>query len=237
MAEQRLALELAAVTAGYGDTVVLEGVDLALGPGERLSVLGRNGVGKSTLILTIMGHTRLRGGRIRLAGRDIARWPPWRRARAGLGLVPQEREIFPSLSVHEHLRIAARPGPWTIERAYQTFPGLAVRRSHHGDALSGGEQQMLAIARALVGNPKVLLMDEPTEGLAPIVVEQLVAVIAGLGADAAMAMLLVEQHAELALELAPRGLVMDRGRIVYDGPSATLARDRERLQSLVGVAR
>jgi branched-chain amino acid transport system ATP-binding protein len=237
MAEQRPALELAAVTAGYGDTVVLEGVNLVLGPGERLSVLGRNGVGKSTLILTIMGHTRLRGGRIRLAGRDIARWPPWRRARAGLGLVPQEREIFPSLSVREHLRIAARPGPWTIERAYQTFPGLALRRSHHGDQLSGGEQQMLAIARALVGNPKVLLMDEPTEGLAPIVVEQLVAVIAGLGADAAMAMLLVEQHAELALELAPRGLVMDRGRIVYDGPSAALARDRERLQNLVGVAR
>ena len=151
--------------------------------------------------------------------------------------MPQEREIFPSLSVREHLRIAARPGPWTIERAYQTFPGLALRRSHHGDQLSGGEQQMLAIARALVGNPKVLLMDEPTEGLAPIVVEQLVAVIAGLGADAAMAMLLVEQHALLALELAPRGLVMDRGRIVYDGPSAALARDRERLQSLVGVAR
>ncbi len=237
MAEQDPALELAAVTAGHGDTVVLEGVDLALGQGERLSVLGRNGVGKTTLILTIMGHTRLRGGRIRLAGRDIARWPPWRRARAGLGLVPQEREIFPSLSVHEHLRIAARPGHWTIERAYQTFPGLAPRRPHHGDQLSGGEQQMLAIARALVGNPKVLLMDEPTEGLAPIVVEQLVAVIADLGADAAMAMLLVEQHAELALELAPRCLVMDRGRIVHDGPSAELARDRERLQNLVGVAR
>jgi branched-chain amino acid transport system ATP-binding protein len=237
MAEQDPALELAAVTAGHGDTVVLEGVDLALGPGERLSVLGRNGVGKTTLILTIMGHTRLRGGRIRLAGRDIARWPPWRRARAGLGLVPQEREIFPSLSVREHLQIAARPGPWTIERAYETFPALRARQRHHGDQLSGGEQQMLAIARALVGNPKVLLMDEPTEGLAPIVVEQLVAVIAGLGADAAMAMLLVEQHAELALELAPRCLVMDRGRIVHDGPSAELARDRERLQNLVGVAR
>jgi branched-chain amino acid transport system ATP-binding protein len=231
------ALELVAVTAGYGDTVVLEGVSLALERGERVSVLGRNGVGKSTLILTIMGHTRLRDGRIRLAGEEIARWPPWRRARAGLGLVPQEREIFPSLSVREHLRIAARPGAWTIERAYQTFPALAERRSHQGDALSGGEQQMLAIARALVGNPSVLLMDEPTEGLAPIVVEQLAAVIRDLRADAAMAMLLVEQHAELALELAPRCLVMDRGRIVHDGPSAALARDRERLQALVGVAR
>jgi branched-chain amino acid transport system ATP-binding protein len=237
MAEQSPALELAAVTAGYGETVVLEGLDLALGVGESLSVLGRNGVGKSTLIDTIMGHTRLRAGTLRLAGDDIARWPPWRRARAGLGYVPQEREIFPSLSVREHLRIAARPGPWTIERAYQTFPGLAERRSHYGDALSGGEQQMLAIARALVCNPKVLLMDEPTEGLAPVVVEQLAGVIGGLGNDAAMAMLLVEQHAELALELAPRCLVMDRGRIVYDGPSATLARDRERLQTLIGVAR
>jgi branched-chain amino acid transport system ATP-binding protein len=235
MAEQGPALELAAVTAGYGDTVVLDDLGLALGHGECVGVLGRNGVGKTTLILTIMGHTRLRGGRIRLAGRDIARSPPWRRARAGLGFVPQEREIFPSLSVREHLRIAARPGPWTIERAYQTFPALAERRSHHGDALSGGEQQMLAIARALVGNPAVLLMDEPTEGLAPIVVEQLVAVILGLRADAAMAMLLVEQHAELALELAPRCLVMDRGRVVHDGPSAALARDRERLQTLVGV--
>jgi branched-chain amino acid transport system ATP-binding protein len=237
MAEQSPALELAAVTAGYGETVVLEGLDFALGESESLSVLGRNGVGKSTLIDTIMGHTRLRAGTLRLAGDDIARWPPWRRARAGLGYVPQEREIFPSLSVREHLRIAARPGPWTIERAYQTFPGLAERRSHYGDALSGGEQQMLAIARALVCNPKVLLMDEPTEGLAPVVVEQLAGVIGGLGNDAAMAMLLVEQHAELALELAPRCLVMDRGRIVYDGPSATLARDRERLQTLIGVAR
>jgi branched-chain amino acid transport system ATP-binding protein len=235
MAEQGPALELAAVTAGYGGTVVLDDLGLALGHGECVGVLGRNGVGKTTLILTIMGHTRLRGGRIRLAGRDIARWPPWRRARAGLGFVPQEREIFPSLSVREHLQIATRPGPWTIERAYQTFPALAERRSHHGDALSGGEQQMLAIARALVGNPAVLLMDEPTEGLAPIVVEQLVAVILGLRADAAMAMLLVEQHAELALELAPRCLVMDRGRVVHDGPSAALARDRERLQTLVGV--
>jgi branched-chain amino acid transport system ATP-binding protein len=201
-----------------------------------LSVLGRNGVGKSTLIDTIMGHTRVRGGAIRLAGRDIVRWPPWRRSRAGLGYVPQEREIFPSLSVHEHLQIAARPGSWTIERALATFPALRERRRHQGDALSGGEQQMLAIARALVGNPKVLLMDEPTEGLAPVVVEQLAAVIRGLS-DGAMAMLLVEQHAELALELAPRCIVMDRGRIVYDGSSATLARDRERLQSLVGVAR
>jgi branched-chain amino acid transport system ATP-binding protein len=235
MAEQAPALELAGVTAGYGDTVVLEGLDLALGEGESLSVLGRNGVGKSTLVDTIMGHTRLHAGSLRFGAHDIARWPPWRRARAGLGYVPQEREIFPSLSVHEHLAIALRPGPWSIERAYAAFPALKERRHHRGDALSGGEQQMLAIARALVGNPTVLLMDEPTEGLAPVVVEQLATVIGDLGADGAMAMLLVEQHAELALELAPRCIVMDRGRIVYDGSSAALANDRTRLQSLVGV--
>jgi branched-chain amino acid transport system ATP-binding protein len=237
MAEPTFALELRGVTAGHGDTVVLEGLELALAPRESLSVLGRNGVGKTTLIDTIMGHTRVRAGGIRLAGREIARWPPWRRARAGLGYVPQEREIFPSLSVREHLRIAARPGPWTIERAFATFPSLAERRHHRGDALSGGEQQMLAIARALVGNPNLLLLDEPTEGLAPIVVEQLALTIKALGRDQGMAIVLVEQHAELALEFAPRSIVMDRGQIVYDGPSAALAGDRERLQSLVGVAR
>jgi branched-chain amino acid transport system ATP-binding protein len=210
------ALTLAAITAGYGETVVLEGLDLALEEGESLSVLGRNGVGKTTLIDTIMGHTRLRAGTLRLGGRDIARWPPWRRARAGLGYVPQEREIFPSLTVREHLQIAARPGPWTVERAFAAFPALKERRGHQGDALSGGEQQMLAIARALVGNPTVLLMDEPTEGLAPLIVEQLEATIKALGRDEGMAIVLVEQHA---------------------GASAALAQDRERLQSLIGVAR
>jgi branched-chain amino acid transport system ATP-binding protein len=237
MAEQAPALELAGVTAGYGDTVVLEGLDLALGEGESLSVLGRNGVGKSTLVDTIMGHTRLHAGSLRFGAHDIARWPPWRRARAGLGYVPQEREIFPSLSVHEHLAIALRPGPWSIERAYAAFPALKERRHHRGDALSGGEQQMLAIARALVGNPTVLLMDEPTEGLAPIIVEQLEATIKTLGRDQGMATVLVEQQADLALDFAQRSIVMDRGLIIYDGESAALAHDRERLQSLIGVAR
>jgi branched-chain amino acid transport system ATP-binding protein len=231
------ALALGGIVAGYGDTVVLEGLDLTLAAGEQVGILGRNGVGKTTLIDTIMGHTRLRAGTLRLHGEDIARQPPWRRARAGLGYVPQEREIFRSLSVHEHLAIALRAGPWTIERAFATFPALAERRRHQGDALSGGEQQMLAIARALVGNPSVLLMDEPTEGLAPIIVEQLAATIKALGEDQGMAIVLVEQHADLALEFAPRSIVMDRGRIVYDGASATLAQDRERLQSLIGVTR
>jgi branched-chain amino acid transport system ATP-binding protein len=231
------ALELRGLIAGYGETVVLESLDLALGASECLSVLGRNGVGKTTLVDTIMGHTRVRAGGIRFGGREIVRWPPWRRARAGLGYVPQEREIFPSLTVREHLRIAVRPGPWTMERAFAAFPSLAERRQHRGDALSGGEQQMLAIARALVGNPSLLLMDEPTEGLAPIVVEQLALTIRTLGHDQGMAVVLVEQHAELALEFAARAIVMDRGRIVYDGPSAALAADRSRLQRLVGVAR
>ena len=231
------ALALVGVTAGYGETVVLEALDLALGQGESLGILGRNGVGKTTLIDTIMGHTRLRAGKIRLGAADIARWPPWRRARAGLGYVPQEREIFRSLSVQEHLQIALCPGPWTVERAYEAFPALKERRRHQGDALSGGEQQMLAIARALVGNPWVLLMDEPTEGLAPIIVEQLETTIKGLGRDQGMALVLVEQHADLALDFAARSIVMDRGRITYDGPSAALAQDRERLQSLIGVAR
>jgi branched-chain amino acid transport system ATP-binding protein len=237
MTEAAPVLALDRITAGHGDTVVLEALDLSLGAGESLSVLGRNGVGKTTLIDTVMGHTRVRAGSIRFAGRDIVHWPPWRRSRAGLGYVPQEREIFPSLTVREHLQIAARPGPWTIERAFATFPGLAERRRHRGDALSGGEQQMLAIARALVGNPNLLLMDEPTEGLAPIVVERLAATIRELGRDQGMAIVLVEQHAELALEFAARSIVMDRGQIVYDGPSAALAGDRQRLQRLVGVAR
>jgi branched-chain amino acid transport system ATP-binding protein len=224
MAEPAPALELAAVTAGYGDTVILEGTDLALGPGERLSVLGRNGVGKTTLIDTIMGHTRLRHGRLRLAGREIARWPPWRRARAGLGYVPQEREIFPSLTVREHLQVAARPGPWTLERAHQTFPSLAERRHHRGDALSGGEQQMLAIARALVGNPKVLLMDEPTEGLAPIIVGQIHAKLDELR-RAGLTMLLVEQNVGFATSLADRVCIIGRGALVWQGTSAAIRAD------------
>jgi branched-chain amino acid transport system ATP-binding protein len=231
------AVELKGVSAGYGETVVLEDINLALAPGECISVIGRNGVGKTTLLATIMGHTTLHKGEVTLAGRSLNQVPVYRRAAAGLGFVPQEREIFPSLSVREHLRIAARPGAWTIARAFEAFPALAGRRQHRGDALSGGEQQMLAIARALVGNPSLLLMDEPTEGLAPLVVEQLAATIKELGRDQGMAIVLVEQHAELALEFASRSIVMDRGRIVYDGPSAALAADRDRLQWLVGIAR
>jgi branched-chain amino acid transport system ATP-binding protein len=182
-----------------------------------------------------MGHTTVQAGTIRLDGRDIGSWRAHRRARAGLGWVPQEREIFPSLSVQDNLAVASRPGAWTAARAFELFPRLEERAGHPGRALSGGEQQMLAIARALVGNPSVLLMDEPFEGLAPIVVEELAAVIARLRAEAAMTMLLVEQRTDLALDLAERAVVMERGRVVLDAASARLKSDPELLHTLVGV--
>jgi branched-chain amino acid transport system ATP-binding protein len=229
------ALELRGVRAGYGATVVLEALDLRVAPGECVAVLGRNGVGKSTLIATIMGHTTLQHGAIRLDGRDIAAWRPHRRARAGLGWVPQEREIFPSLTVQDNLAVASRPGPWTIARVLEIFPRLRERGRHPGRALSGGEQQMLAIARALVGNPTVLLMDEPFEGLAPIVVEELAGVIGSLRTEEAITMLLVEQRTEVALELAGRAVVMERGKVVFDDASAKLQAEPELLHALVGV--
>jgi branched-chain amino acid transport system ATP-binding protein len=229
------ALELRGLRAGYGATVVVEALDLQLAPGECVAVLGRNGVGKSTLLATIMGHTTLQGGTIRLAGRDIGAWRPHRRSLAGLGWVPQEREIFPSLTVHDNLAVASRPGPWTLARVFQIFPRLEERAWQHGRALSGGEQQMLAIGRALIGNPSVLLMDEPFEGLAPIVVNELAAVIRHLRTDEAMTMVLVEQRTDVALELAERAVVMERGKVVFDDTSARLKSDPELLHTLVGV--
>jgi branched-chain amino acid transport system ATP-binding protein len=229
------ALELCGVRAGYGATVVLEALDLRVAPGECLALLGRNGVGKSTLIATIMGHATLQGGTIALGGHDIGAWRPHRRARAGLGWVPQEREIFPSLTVRDNLAVATRPGAWTIARVLELFPRLEERARQPGRSLSGGEQQMLAIARALVGNPSVLLMDEPFEGLAPIVVEELAGVIARLRTDHAITMLLVEQRTDVALELAERAVVMERGRVVFDDASARLRADRDLLHALVGV--
>jgi branched-chain amino acid transport system ATP-binding protein len=235
MAERPSHLELSGVRAGYGSTVVLEAFDLRIGRGECVAVLGRNGVGKSTLLATIMGHATLQDGAILFAGQDIGRWRPHRRARAGLGWVPQEREIFPSLSVRDNLAVASRPGAWTTARAFELFPRLRERARHAGRALSGGEQQMLAIARALVGNPSVLLMDEPFEGLAPIVAEELAEVIARLRADDAMTMVLVEQRTDIALELAERALVMERGRMVFDAASTRLKSDPDLLHALVGV--
>jgi branched-chain amino acid transport system ATP-binding protein len=229
------ALRLRGVRAGYGETHVLEGIDLALAQSESLSVIGRNGVGKSTLLATVMGHTTLHGGTIELDGARIEAAAPHRRALAGLGYVPQEREIFPSLSVRENLEIGARPGHWDQARVFDLFPNLAERLGHGGTQLSGGEQQMLAIARALLTNPTVLLMDEPTEGLAPVIVQALARVLAKLRAAGGLSIVLVEQNSRVALEFSERTVVMDKGRIVYDGAAERLQADPDFLASLVAA--
>jgi branched-chain amino acid transport system ATP-binding protein len=234
---ESLALQLDDVSAGYGETVVLEKVALALRNGETLSIIGRNGVGKTTLLATIMGHTSLHGGRLRLHGKDIGHLYSYRRALAGLGYVPQEREIFPSLTLRENLEVAARPGRWTIAEVFALFPKLLARQRNRGNQLSGGEQQMLAIGRALVGNPSVLLMDEPSEGLAPVIVEELVRVLKQLAQSERLTLLLVEQNTRLALDISPRTVVMNRGRIVYDGSSEALRHDPARLDHLIGLAK
>jgi branched-chain amino acid transport system ATP-binding protein len=225
-------LELREVRAGYGEAVVLDGISLAVGANQSLAILGRNGVGKSTLLLTIMGYTRLQRGTLFWMGNDISRLAPHRRARLGIGWVAQEREIFPSLKVEENLCVAARTGPWTLERAYALFPRLKERRANLGSQLSGGEQQMLAIARALMTNPKLLLLDEPLEGLAPIIVEELVHALRHIEGTA---MILVEQHAAIALSLAEQALVIERGRVAHAGRSAELLANEALLERYVGV--
>ncbi|MDB5840270.1 MAG: transporter ATP-binding protein [Herminiimonas sp.] len=229
-------LALDKVTAGYGESVVLEQISFAMQDGDSLALLGRNGVGKSTLLVTLMGLTRLHGGTIRWAGGDIARVPTHSRAQAGLGWVPQERFMFPSLTVEEHLTVVARPGNWNLARIYQLFPSLRERRANMGNQLSGGEQQMLAIARALMTNPRLLLLDEPMEGLAPIIVQELLRVVRRLVADEGLSVIVVEQHARLALSLTGRAIVLDRGRIVHDSDSASLLNDPEKLDRLIAVA-
>jgi branched-chain amino acid transport system ATP-binding protein len=229
-------LALRHVSAGYGETIVLEDIDLVLAPGESISVIGRNGVGKTTLLATVMGHTTLHRGEVTLGGESLHRVPIFRRARRGIGWVPQEREIFPSLSVRENLTIGARPGHWTLERVFELFPNLGARLSNMGNQLSGGEQQMLSIARALMTNPSLLLMDEPTEGLAPVIVEALTLILLRLRGEGALSIVLVEQNSRVALGFSSRTVVMDKGRIVYDGESAALSADPERLAGLIGVA-
>jgi branched-chain amino acid transport system ATP-binding protein len=229
-------LVLGGVDAGYGETVVIEGVSLTVSPGGTLAVLGRNGVGKTTLLATIMGHTKLRAGQIGFAGQDISFLPAYRRSRLGIGFVPQEREVFPSLTVAENLSVAARSGAWTVARVYDLFPPLAERRLHRGNQLSGGEQQMLAIGRALMGNPSLLLMDEPLEGLAPVIVDSLLGALETLKRDGDLALVLIEQHARIALQFAAEALVLDRGRVVFSGPSRELLEGPDQLDRLVGVA-
>jgi branched-chain amino acid transport system ATP-binding protein len=228
-------LALDGIRAGYGEAVVLDGISLAVSERGSLAVLGRNGVGKTTLLLTIMGYTAVTRGTVTWRGRPITRLPPHRRALDGIGWIPQEREIFPSLSVEENLTVAARPGRWDLERVYQLFPRLAERRTSMGHHLSGGEQQMLAIARALMTNPALLLLDEPLEGLAPIVVEELAGAIRRMRADDGAAVILVEQHAEIALSLTESAVVLERGRIVHHVGSRALLEDPVTLDRLVGL--
>jgi branched-chain amino acid transport system ATP-binding protein len=230
------ALKLAGVRAGYGETVVLEDIGLVLPESGSLAVLGRNGVGKTTLLATIMGHTTLHSGTVALNGKPIERDAVYARSRAGIGYVPQEREIFPSLSVEENLTVAGRAGRWNLERVYDLFPRLKERRHHRGNQISGGEQQMLSIGRALMGNPTVLLMDEPLEGLAPIIIESLLVSIQKLVSEDSLALILVEQHAKVALRVTQEALVLSRGRIIHHGPSGALLADTQKLASLVAVA-
>jgi branched-chain amino acid transport system ATP-binding protein len=229
-------LRLDNVSAGYGEAVVLEDISLSVAAGDSLALLGRNGMGKTTLLVTLMGFTRLHRGAIRVLGADVGALPTHRRVHSGLGWVPQERCMFASLTVEEHLTAVARPGYWNLRRVYQVFPGLEERRRNLGNQLSGGEQQMLAIARALMVNPRLLLLDEPMEGLAPIIVQEMMAVIRQLLADGGMAVILVEQHAKLALSLTSQAIVLERGRIAHRSDSASLLRDAETLNRLVAVA-
>ncbi|MGE0677278.1 ABC transporter ATP-binding protein [Pseudolabrys sp.] len=228
-------LSLKNVHAGYGDALVLHDISFDLPANGSLALLGRNGVGKSTLLLTIMGLTQMRSGTVAWRGRDITRLAPNRRARDGIGWVAQEREIFPSLSVEENLTTTARPGDWTLEEVYRLFPRLHERRRNMGNQLSGGEQQMLAIARALMTNPSLLLLDEPLEGLAPVIVDELIAAIRQMLDGRGIAIILVEQHTDIALELTTDAIVLERGAIAHRAKSAELSTDHATLERLVGL--
>ncbi|MGN8021490.1 ABC transporter ATP-binding protein [Phyllobacterium sp. 22229] len=228
-------LTVEGLSAGYGQASVLDGISFTMRSGESLALLGRNGVGKSTLMRTLMGLTRRHAGVIRFAGVDVTARAPHRRARAGLGWVPQERAMFPSLTVEEHLTTVARLGPWDLAAIYEAFPRLKERRANLGNQLSGGEQQMVAIARALITNPRLLLLDEPMEGLAPIIVQELSTIIADLIGERGLSVIVVEQHARFALSMTADALVLDRGRVVHRSSSKDLLNDDEKLAHLLAV--
>jgi branched-chain amino acid transport system ATP-binding protein len=228
-------LTIEGLVAGYGEAVVLSGVSLAVAEGSALALLGRNGMGKTTLVNSIVGVTRYVSGTIRLDGRDVTRLRPEQRAHAGVGWVPQERNIFRSLTVEENLTAVARPGAWTTARIYELFPRLAERRRNLGNQLSGGEQQMLAVGRALVLNPRILLLDEPLEGLAPIVVEELLAALRKVIVNEGMSAIVVEQNAQKILGITDRAAIIERGSVVHQADSAALKADRAVLESYLGV--
>ena len=228
-------LDIRNLHGGWGPTVIVEDFSLSVPAGETVAIIGRNGVGKSTLLELLVGRASRHKGEIRLNDNDISGLPIHERTIRGLAYVPQQREVFPSLTVREHLAIAARPGRWTEEVVFSLFPRLAERRNSLGRHLSGGEQQMLAIARALLTNPGVILMDEPSEGLAPVVVEQLIEAIRRLVGDGALSVLLVEQRIDIALDLSTRCIVMDRGRIAHQGASADFKSGASDLAELLGL--
>jgi branched-chain amino acid transport system ATP-binding protein len=230
-------LKVDSLSAGYGEAVVLQGVSLALDEGETLALLGRNGTGKTTLINTLAGATRQHGGTITLGGVALHKLPPHQRAAAGIGWVPQERNIFKSLTVHENLTAVARPGKWTPDGVYAMFPRLAERKTNLGTQLSGGEQQMLAMGRALVVNPRLLLLDEPLEGLAPIVVQELLRAIRRITREEGLSAIIVEQHPQAVLAVSDRAIVLDRGTVVHAGTAEALRDAPELLDHLLGVAR
>ena len=230
-------LRVQGLEAGYGQAVVIQGVDLTLAQGQSLALLGRNGTGKTTLLNSLVGVTRRHAGSITLAGTDITALPAHRRALQGIGWVPQERNIFKSLTVDENLSAVARPGAWTMARAYEMFPRLAERKGNMGNQLSGGEQQMLAVARALVTNPKLLLLDEPLEGLAPIIVEELLRSIERVVREEGLSAIIVEQNPKLILPITQRAVVLDRGAVVHEGASAALLADPAQLERWLAVAR
>ncbi|MCB4769749.1 ABC transporter ATP-binding protein [Ancylobacter sp. Lp-2] len=230
-------LHVEKLSAGYGQAMVLHDIGFSLGEGRSLALLGRNGVGKTTLVNSLIGVTRRTAGTIRLGGADVTGFGPEKRARAGIGWVPQERNIFRSLTVLENLTAVARPGPWTPARVFTMFPRLGERRGNMGDQLSGGEQQMLAIGRALVLNPKLLLLDEPTEGLAPIIVEELLKALRDIFRAEGLAAIIVEQHARKILKITDDALILERGRVVHRAASAALVEDADTLQGFLGVAR
>ncbi|HEU0149020.1 MAG TPA: ABC transporter ATP-binding protein [Bradyrhizobium sp.] len=229
-------LTIESLRAGYGQAVVLPNMSLKLPEGQVLALLGRNGTGKTTLINSIVGVTRRFSGRLALDGSDITTLRADQRARAGIGWVPQERNIFHSLTVEENMTAVAQPGPWTVEKVYAMFPRLKERRNNFGNQLSGGEQQMLAIGRALTLNPKVLLLDEPTEGLAPIIVEELLAAIGTISRAGGLCSIIVEQHAQKILGLADRVVILERGTIVHDASSSALKTDPAPLERHLGVS-